>query len=100
MMKDPDTEKARAIRLPQVREYCYEEELSISLGGVESLGGNYKDSYLHAKEAQEYYLVLERPPTWIMWMFKPRREKRRNPIPYSGEYAKGIAGRTSRCCLI
>ncbi|MGG3311588.1 response regulator transcription factor [Paenibacillus sp. FSL W8-0187] len=95
MMKDPDTEKARAIRLlQQVREQCYEEELSISLGSVESLGGNYKDSYLHAKEAQEYYLVLEQP-SYVDYV-DVQAKKGEAAESYSvqwPEYAKGIAGR-------
>ncbi|MEK3731070.1 response regulator transcription factor [Paenibacillus sp. FSL M8-0334] len=95
MMKDPDTDKARAIRLlQQVRGQCFEDELSISLGSVESLGGRYTDSYLHAKEAQEYYLVLEQP-SYVDYV-DVQAKKGEASLSYSidwPEYAKGIAAR-------
>ncbi|EHB65202.1 MULTISPECIES: response regulator transcription factor [Paenibacillus] len=95
MMRDPDTEKARAVRLlQQVREQCYDEEICISLGSVQSLGANYPDSYLHAKEAQEYYLLLEQPAyvDYVDVQLKKGEASESYNVQWP-EYAKGIAAR-------
>ncbi|WP_106768248.1 response regulator transcription factor [Paenibacillus faecalis] len=94
-MDDPETEKPRAIRLLQeVREQCFGEEISISLGSIEALPVKQSDSYRHAKEAQEYFLVLQQP-TYVDYVdIRERKEETSRSFSlHWPDYAKGIAAR-------
>ncbi|GAB6929667.1 response regulator transcription factor [Paenibacillus sp. JCM 10914] len=95
MMQDPDIEKTRAIReLQQIRERCDQAGLCISLGSVQNLGGDYTASYRHAKEAQEYYLVLQQP-AYVDYLDvqEKKGESAQAHVLQWPEYARGIAGR-------
>ncbi|MBO2944910.1 response regulator transcription factor [Paenibacillus sp. F411] len=94
-MQDPELEKPRAIRqLRQIRERCYDEVISISLGSVEDLGEGRTDSYLHAKEAQEYFLVLQQPSYVDYVDIQQRKEETAKAFQlHWPDYAKAIAAR-------
>ncbi|MGM1050021.1 MAG: response regulator [Bacillota bacterium] len=94
-MDDSEAEKPRAIRLlQQVREQCFEEDICISLGSVETLPEHNTDSYRHAKEAQEYFLVLEQPSYVDYVDIKERKEEASRSFSlHWPDYAKGIAAR-------
>lgn len=94
-MDNPEAEKPRAIRLlQQVREQCFEEDICISLGSVEALPEHNTDSYRHAKEAQEYFLVLARP-SYVDYVdiMERKEETSRSFSLHWPDYAKGIAAR-------
>lgn len=97
-MDDPLVEKTRAIRLlQQVRELCYGEEISISLGSVEALHEHNTESYRHAKEAQEYFLVLQQPSYVDYVDIQERKdEASRSFSLHWPEYAKGIGARDKK----
>ncbi|MFC7681606.1 response regulator [Paenibacillus sp. GCM10028914] len=94
-MDEPLMEKPRAIRLlQQVREQCYGEEISISLGSVETISEHITESYRHAKEAQEYFLVLEQPSYVDYVDIQERKdEASRSLTLHWPDYAKGIGAR-------
>lgn len=94
-MADPILEKARAIRLlQQVREQCYGEEISISLGSVGSIEQNNTESYRHAKEAQEYFLVLNQPSYVDYVDIQERKDEASKSFSlHWPDYAKGIGAK-------
>lgn len=94
-MDDPEVEKPRAIRLlQQVRELYFGEDICISLGSVETLSEHTTDSYRHAKEAQEYFLVLQQPSYVDYVDIQERKEEASRSFSlHWPDYAKGIAAR-------
>lgn len=94
-MDDPEIEKPRAIRLlQQVREQCFEEDISISLGSVETILEHNTDSYRHAKEAQEYFLVLDQPSYVDYVDIQEQKDEASKSFSFHWQgYAKGIAAR-------
>lgn len=101
-MDDPETDKPRAIRLLQeVREQCFGEEICISLGSIQGLQTHHTDSYRHAKEAQEYFLVLQQPSYVDYIDIQERKEKTSNTFSwYWPDYAKGIAARDKNALFL
>lgn len=94
-MEDPDTERPRAIRLlEQVRERCLGDEVCISLGSCVGLPDHQIESYRHAKEAQEYFLVLQQP-SYVDYMdIKERKDMTSRAVTWHWpDYAQGIAAR-------
>ncbi|NMO94728.1 response regulator transcription factor [Paenibacillus lemnae] len=101
-MEDPDMEKPRAIRLlQQTRERCYDEDISISLGSVQEISSKRTRSYRHAKEAQEYFLVLQQPSYVDYLDIQERKEETARSLSlHWPDYAKGIASRDKEALFL